>query len=128
MDINKLSQEIKDKYQVLDNALKATSPQAYFCAKVKNDKSNPATALKLARSLGYKLWIPEIEVTDYDYPKGALQCKKTIEDSEVVICQPPIGRDCAWELGYAVGLGKPIYVIGELDEGDWMTKIGVKDV
>lgn len=102
--------------------------QAYFCARIKNNKNPPEKVIKFAEKLGYKLWMPEKEVSDYGYPKGALQCKKAIEDSDIVICQPPIGRDCSWELGYAHGLGKKIYVIGKLRKDDWMTKIGVNYV
>ena len=98
--------------------------QAYFCAKCKNKKTSFIKALKLAKKLGYKLWIPDKEVSDYSFPKGALKCQKAIDKSEIVICQPPIGRDCAWELGYAVAKNKLIYVIGELNFQDWMTKLG----
>ena len=102
--------------------------QAYFCTRIKNNRNPPEKAIKLAKKIGYKLWMSEKEVSDYGYPKGALQCKRAIESSDIVICQPPIGRDCAWELGFAHGLGKKIYVLGKLDKGDWMTKIGVEYV
>ena len=100
--------------------------QAYFCAKVKNIKISSEKALELAKRMGFKLWIPSEKVSNYDYPNGALKCVKAIEKSEVIICQTPIGRDCAWELGYAYALGKKIYVIGNLEKDDWMTKIGIK--
>jgi hypothetical protein len=63
---------------------------------------------------------------DSTFPDGAQACRIAILEAEVVICQPPIGNDCSWELGYAAGLGKKIYVIGSLDPRDWMTKIDVE--
>ncbi|WP_190816045.1 hypothetical protein [Saccharopolyspora pogona] len=74
-----------------------------------------------------ELWLPKDEVT-FDFPHGAQQCQTAIEKAECVICQPPIGNDCSWELGYAIGIGKPVYVIGTLAEQDWMTKLGVTHV
>ena len=113
------TQQIKDKYSVLNNTFRL----AYFCARCKNYKTNTDKAIKLAKELKYKLWIPENKVS-YDFPKGAIECQKAIDKSEIIICQTPIGRDCAWELGYAVALKKPIYVIGKFEKDDWMTKLG----
>ncbi len=100
---------------------------AYYCAKCKNEQTDPADALKFAASIGLELWLPKDEVT-FDFPHGAQQCQTAIEKAECVICQPPIGNDCSWELGYAIGIGKPVYVIGTLAEQDWMTKLGVTHV
>lgn len=102
--------------------------QAYFCARVKNFKTDSKKAEAIAEELGYSLWKPEDNVFDHEYPNGAVKCKMAIDNSSVVICQPPIGNDCSWELGYAHANGKPIYVIGSLPKDDWMTKIGVKYV
>lgn len=98
--------------------------QAYYCSPVKNRRFDSSKAIELAKKLGYELWIPEKEISGYDFPEGAVECKKAIDESKIVICQPPIGRDCAWELGYAVAKSKLIYVISELDKEDWMTKLG----
>ena len=100
---------------------------AYFCAKCKHEETDPDAAARLADRLGLSLWRPAERVT-YDFPAGALDCRTAIEDAVCVICQPPIGNDCSWELGFAVGLGKPIYVIGQLDGDDWMTRIDVLHV
>jgi len=115
-----LPKEITDKYSTKNNAFRL----AYFCAPCKNRRNNPNKALKLADEMGYKLWMPEKEVSGFDYSEGALECQEAIDKSNIIICQPPIGRDCAWELGYAVAKNKPIYVLGELDSEDWMTKLG----
>ncbi|MCK4686639.1 MAG: hypothetical protein KAT66_00755 [Candidatus Lokiarchaeota archaeon] len=97
--------------------------QAYFCAKCKNEKTDVRKAVELSNKLGFKLWIPEKKVS-YDFPKGARECQKAMDNSKIIICQTPIGRDCAWELGYAVAQKKPIYVIGKFEKDDWMTKLG----
>jgi hypothetical protein len=103
------------------------SEQAYFCAKVVNQKTDPEDAIRLAATLGLLLWIPDQMLAgNYTFPSGAIMCRDAIRESKAVICKLPIGRDCAWELGYAAGLGIPIYVLGgELEDEDWMTKIGV---
>ena len=97
---------------------------AYYCAKCKSEQTDPAAALAFARTLGLSLWLPKQYVT-FDFPRGAQACRDAIDRAEAVVCQPPIGNDCSWELGYAIGIGKKTYVIGELDEDDWMTKLGV---
>lgn len=101
---------------------------AYFCGRVKNSQTNSDKAIQFAKEFGYKLWVPSKKVKNYTFPTGAHKCKQAIERADCVICQPPIGRDCAWELGFAHGLGKDIYCLGELSEDDWMTKIGIKYV
>lgn len=101
---------------------------AYFCAKCATTKTSPMQAKRLADVMKVDLWIPDSRVT-FDFPKGALACREAIDGCAVVICALPIGRDCAWELGYAVGIGKRVYVLGgPLPEGDWMTKIGLEYV
>lgn len=72
-------------------------------------------------------------------PPGQLESKKIgaeldrllIEKCEEVWAFGKIGRDCAWELGYAVGLGKNVrifindenrYILFE----DWMTLINAE--
>lgn len=100
---------------------------AYFCAKCKNEPTDPTVAENFARKLGLTLWIPADEV-EFDFPVGAKTCRDAIDQSACVICQPPIGNDCSWELGYALGIGKPVYVLGSLPGDDWMTKIGVRSV
>lgn len=100
---------------------------AYFCAKCKNEQTDPADAERLAAKLGLSLWKPKDEVT-FDFPDGAAECRAAIDAAVCVICQPPIGNDCSWELGYAIGSGKTVYVIGQLDGDDWMTRIGVHHI
>ncbi|MFE0044331.1 Ppx/GppA phosphatase family protein [Streptomyces albireticuli] len=100
-------------------------PHAYYCAKCKNEQTDPRDAERLADILGLSLWLPKDKAGSFGFPDGALACRQAIDEADCVICRPPIGRDCAWELGYAVGTGKKIYVIGSLPEDDWMTKIGI---
>ncbi|MBB5156503.1 hypothetical protein [Saccharopolyspora phatthalungensis] len=100
---------------------------AYYCAKCKNEQTDPHAAERLADALGLSLWKPKDEVT-FDFPNGALACQQAIDEAEVVICQPPVGNDCSWELGYAIGTGKRVYALGPLPGDDWMTKIGVRYV
>ncbi|MEX2981129.1 exopolyphosphatase [Streptomyces sp. C36] len=100
-------------------------PHAYYCAKCKNEQTDPRDAERLADILGLPLWLPKDKAGSFGFPDGALACRQAIDEADCVICQPPIGRDCAWELGYAAGTGKKIYVIGPLPEDDWMTKIGI---
>jgi hypothetical protein len=100
---------------------------AYYCAKCKNEQTDPAVAERLANKLGLFLWKPK-DFAEFGFPVGAYTCLEAIVAAECVICQPPIGRDCSWELGYAIGIGKTVYVIGELDDDDWMTKINITHV
>jgi hypothetical protein len=100
---------------------------AYYCAKCKHEQTDPAAAERFAGSLGLTLWKPKDRV-GFDYPDGAFACRDAIDNAEVVICQPPIGNDCSWELGYAAGSGKTVYVIGGLDGDDWMTRINIRHV
>ncbi|MBB5121711.1 exopolyphosphatase [Streptomyces eurocidicus] len=100
-------------------------PHAYYCAKCKNEQTDPRDAERLADILGLPLWLPKDKADSFGFPDGALACQRAIDEADCVICQPPIGRDCAWELGYAAGTGKKIYVIGPLPEDDWMTKIDI---
>lgn len=100
-------------------------PHAYYCAKCKNEETDPCDAERLADILGLPLWLPKDKAGSFGFPDGALACQRAIDEADCVICQPPIGRDCAWELGYAAGAGKKIYVIGPLPEDDWMTKIDI---
>jgi hypothetical protein len=98
---------------------------AYFCAKCANVKSDPKMARDFAASLGLSLWVPSehIPYATIGAEVGARLCEEAIRDAEVVICQPPIGRDCAWELGFAHGLRKIICVLGSREDfgDDWMT-------
>jgi hypothetical protein len=103
-------------------------PMAYFCARVENAYTDPAPAIKFAKSKGMDLWIPKKYVTVPKFPTGAYECKEAIDNSEAIICIPPIGRDCAWELGYAIGCNKKVYVLGDLDPDDWMTRISAEIV
>ncbi|WP_205519112.1 Ppx/GppA phosphatase family protein [Streptomyces olivoreticuli] len=100
-------------------------PHAYYCAKCKNEQTDPRDAERLAGILGLPLWLPKDKAGSFGFPDGALACRQAIDEADCVICQPPIGHDCAWELGYAAGAGKKIYVIGSLPEDDWMTKIDI---
>jgi geranylgeranyl pyrophosphate synthase len=100
---------------------------AYFCARCVATKTDATDAEELAGSLGLTLWNPRHEVT-YDFPQGALACRAAMDSADAIICQTPIGNDCSWELGYAVGTGKTIFVLGELAPDDWMTKIDVQYV
>ncbi|GHC44568.1 Ppx/GppA phosphatase family protein [Streptomyces cinnamoneus] len=100
-------------------------PHAYYCAKCKNEETDPREAERLADILGLPLWLPKDKAGSFGFPDGALACQRAIDEADCVICRPPIGRDCAWELGYAAGTGKKIYVIGSLPEDDWMTKIDI---
>ncbi|QCX82516.1 hypothetical protein C9F11_44770 (plasmid) [Streptomyces sp. YIM 121038] len=97
---------------------------AYYCAKCKSEQTDPRLAEQFAKTLGLNLWKPKDEVS-YDYPTGALACRAAIDQAACVICQPPIGNDCSWELGYAMGTGKKVYILGALEIDDWMTKIGL---
>ncbi|MHA2427495.1 MAG: aldolase/citrate lyase family protein [Candidatus Hermodarchaeia archaeon] len=101
---------------------------AYLCARVENAPVDPTPAIKFADSLGMDLWIPKDSVTEPRFPIGAYECKEAIDNSVAIICIPPIGRDCAWELGYAIGCNKKVYVLGDLAPMDWMTKIGAEIV
>jgi hypothetical protein len=100
---------------------------AYFCAKCDKVVSSSRDARRLATKLGVTLWLP-IDKVEATFPEGAIACKLAIDTAEMLICQPPIGNDCSWELGYAAGLGKPIYVLGSLPADDWMTKIDARFV
>jgi len=98
---------------------------AYFCAKCDKVVSSSENARRLAAKLGVTLWRP-IDKVEATFPAGAVACKKAIDMADMLLCQPPIGNDCSWELGYAAGLGKPIYVLGPLPVDDWMTKIDAR--
>ena len=66
-----------------------------------------------------------------DKKLGSLLDKRHIDLCNEVWVFGPIGRDCAWEIGYATGLGKNVKIF--VDESnmhvineDWMTVIGVE--
>lgn len=101
---------------------------AYFCAKCQSTRTDPSAAIRFAKQLNLELWVPADRVTNCRYPEGALECKEAIAGCRLVIVQPPIGTDCAWEMGYAVGSLKPIYVIGDLPTDEWMTRISANHV
>src|SRR5258708_6472145 len=75
---------------------------AYFCARCASAKTDASNAERLASSLGLELWKPSDKVS-FTFPEGAQECRDAIDGAAAVICQPPIGNDCSWELGYAVG-------------------------
>lgn len=60
-----------------------------------------------------------------DKKPGAQFDKYLIENSDEVWAFGQLGRDCAWELGFAVGLGKKVLIFLDVDnelhlEADWM--------
>ena len=66
-----------------------------------------------------------------DKKSGALLDKNAILNCDEVWVFGKIGRDCAWEIGYANGLNKPIKFFMTQEElshisEDWMTFLDVK--
>jgi nucleoside 2-deoxyribosyltransferase len=64
---------------------------------------------------------------------GARFDKYLIENSDEVWAFGQLGRDCAWELGFAVGLNKPVKLFVDeqnnyLIEEDWMLLINAEVV
>ena len=72
-------------------------------------------------------------------PTGQLNSKKLgaeLDRKMISLCDELwafglLGRDCAWEVGYATGLGKKVRIFKtkenqELIDNDWMTVIGAE--
>lgn len=48
-----------------------------------------------------------------------------MENSELSVLVPNYGRDCAWEIGWYKGAGKPVYVYVE-EQTDWLRDAMIK--
>jgi nucleoside 2-deoxyribosyltransferase len=48
-----------------------------------------------------------------------------MENSDLALLLPKYGRDCAWEMGWYKGAGKPVYVYVE-DQTEWLRDLMVK--
>lgn len=64
---------------------------------------------------------------------GAKFDKMLIEGCEEVWAFGKLGRDCAWEIGFAVGLGKQVKIFvdennADILDSDWMTLIDAEIV
>lgn len=70
-------------------------------------------------------FIPPQAATTIEPEKAAIINKRMIEQCDEVWVFGPIGRDCAWEMGYAQALKKPVkFHVSPANEGiiktDWM--------
>jgi hypothetical protein len=100
--------------------------RVYVCTPLKDEKYPGGTIHQvLLRFPNVFAFIPPTSQI-IDKELGAALDKRMIELCNEVWVFGPIGRDCAWEIGYAQGLGKP--VVFHLDQTnaqivneDWMT-------
>jgi len=104
--------------------------KVYICtplAEGKFDLSNITS--KLLESGAFAFIPPVGQLQDKD--SGAKLDKLAIDQCDELWAFGPIGRDCCWEIGYALGLGKRVKI--HLDdsnsyvvEEDWMVSIGAE--
>jgi len=105
----------------------------YISARIKN-RVKVAEIVQQLRLMGYLVhnpceWgLPE-KVTDdkKDLPAGAAKaCVNAMEDADALLLVSPIGKDCAWEVGWMNGRGKPCFYWEGIDPGDWMINFDIK--
>lgn len=102
--------------------------KVYICTPLKLQKFRIDQITQSCLSMGVFPFIPTT-VAPTNPKHGANLDKFCIENCDELWVFGPIGRDCAWEIGYAQGLEKPVvfHCTEEnkhvLDE-DWMLTLG----
>jgi nucleoside 2-deoxyribosyltransferase len=104
--------------------------KVYLCSRVAYDARplNDVVARSL-RAAGFEVYVPHEQapnnLSPADMAAGRFD-KETIfrldfaalSESDVLVAVGRMGRDCAWELGYAYGQNKPIFHTGERGDID----------
>lgn len=99
--------------------------KVYICTPLKKNKINLDQIQGVLIKEDVFAFIPPTEQLK-DKKTGAALDKKMIESCDELWAFGLFGRDCAWEIGYAQGLGKKVKLFIDkknkiiLDE-DWMT-------
>mgnify|MGYP003687626069 CR=1 FL=1 len=99
--------------------------KVYICTPLKKEKINLDQIQKMISTEEVFAFIPPTEQLK-DKTLGALIDKKMIENCDELWAFGLFGRDCAWEIGYAQGLGKKVKLFideknKKILEEDWMT-------
>ena len=97
----------------------------YICTPLKKEKINLDQIQKQIAQKEVFAFIPPTEQLK-DKKLGAKVDKQMIEMCDELWAFGLFGRDCAWEIGYAQGLGKKVKLFidennKEILEEDWMT-------
>lgn len=96
----------------------------YICTPLKPEKFNvQAIHDKVAEERVFA-FIPTPDIRA-DKASAALLDKQHIDQCDELWVFGPIGRDCAWEIGYAQGIGKPVVFFEDSSNAhvvrdDWM--------
>lgn len=102
----------------------------YICTPLSKDKFNLDWITKVILNEKVFAFIPPVgQLQDKD--AGAQVDKFMIEQCDELWAFGPLGRDCAWEMGFAHGLKKPVRLYfnpttWELLKDDWMLFIDTK--
>lgn len=94
------------------------------------DKFNLPKITQAILEVGCFAFIPPVGQLS-DKTLGAKADRLAIDLCDELWAFGPVGRDCCWEIGYAVGLGKKVKVFIDdtnryvVDE-DWMVTLGVE--
>lgn len=98
--------------------------KVYICTPLAANKIDLAKISKTIIKEGVFAFIPPVGQLEAKQ-MGAILDRKMIEACDELWMFGPIGRDCAWEIGYAQGLGKPTKLFidksNEYILNDWMT-------
>lgn len=102
----------------------------YLCARL-SPAAREWNAL-VADHLGnrFNVFLPQdidlSQATDVEFDKQAYDgCLVGMVESDILLVLPAYGRDCAWEIGWFCGQGKPAFAYVE-QAGDWMRDAMVK--
>lgn len=103
--------------------------KVYVCTPLKEEKFQLELISKILLEKQVFAFIPPTAQLQ-DKTTGAILDKKMIEECDEVFVFGNIGRDCAWEIGYAQGLGKKVtFFVNQENEyilqEDWMTTLNI---
>lgn len=104
--------------------------KVYVCTPLKAPKFNLKLITETILKYQVFAFIPPTGQLQ-DKTNGAILDKLMIENCDEIFVFGLIGRDCAWEIGYATGLNKKVTIFvdesnREMVESDWMTVINVE--
>lgn len=106
-----------------------TSTKVYLCARVAAEArpANKRVALSLEK-FGFSVYLPQEQAPNNpDVSKGERYDAETIfkldfaalSSADIYVVVGKFGKDCAWEIGWAAAVGKPIFFVPNGDES-WL--------
>lgn len=108
------------------------SKKIYVCTPLATGKFNLKQIQETLIHNGVFAFIPPTDQLN-EKAIGAKVDKQMIELCDELWAFGPIGRDCAWEIGYANGLGKKVKLFVDMMnehvvQDDWMTVLNIEIV